>query len=255
MKIYTTYFSATNTTKTIVSKIVKVLGTDIKEFNLTNKALKEDVLLQENDLLVIGMPVYAGRIPNVAVESLKRFKGTHNPAILVAVYGNREFEDALVEMQDIVESNGFFVMAAGTFIAQHSIFPHTAKGRPDASDLMKIKEFAQHCKTLTEMGFSKNERSVAIPGNRPYKVPGNIPLKVVTDSSCIECQACIKVCPVSAIPTDNPHVTNYDKCIHCGRCIYVCKEHARHYKGLLYKMAGAAFGWKNRKRKEPEFFF
>ena len=255
MKIYTTYFSATNTTKTIISELVKVMDTDIREFNVTGRTLVEDVQLQHDDLLLVGMPVYAGRIPGVAVESLKRFKGMHTPAVLVAVYGNREVDDALVEMQDIVEANGFFVMAAASFIAQHSIFPHTAKGRPDASDRVKVREFGLRCKELAESGFSEEVRSVALPGNRPYKVPGTIPLKVVTDASCVECGACARVCPVGAIATDNLRATDYDKCIHCGRCIYVCREHARKYRGLLYKVAGAAFGWKNRKRKEPEFFF
>lgn len=201
------------------------------------------------------MPVYGGRIPSVAIRSLKKFKGSHTPVILVAVYGNREYEDAFVEMQDIVETNGFFVLAAGAFIAQHSIFPNTAALRPDSSDHKKIREFADKCKNLLQQGVSAHMRSISLPGNRPYKTPGNIPLKVITDETCTECNTCIRLCPVQAIPADNPRVTNYETCIHCGRCIYSCAQHARHYGGLLYKVAGAVFGWKNRKRKEPEFFF
>ena len=257
MKIYTAYFSATNTTKTIVKEIVDVLGSEVTNYNLTNKHVNDghkDICVAPEDVLLVGMPVYAGRIPAVAVDALKCFKGSHTPVILVAVYGNREVDDALVEMQDLVESNGFFVMAAACFIAQHSIFPHTAKGRPDASDQLKIKEFGKLCKDMLQNGFSAESKSVIIPGNRPYKTPGSIPLKVVTDSSCVECQACVSVCPVGAIPANNPHVTDYDKCIHCGRCIYTCSVHARHYGGLLYHVAGAVFGWKNRKRKDPQFF-
>ena len=258
MKIFTAYFSATNTTKTIVKEIADALGGDVTNYNLTNKQVcdgNREVLIAPEDVLLVGMPVYAGRIPAVVVDALKCFKGSHTPAILVAVYGNREIDDALVEMQDLVESNGFFVAAAASFIAQHSIFPRTAKGRPDASDHLKIKNFGKLCKEKLQNGFSIEEKSVDLPGNRPYKTPGDIPLKVVTDANCVECQACVSVCPVDAIPAENPHVTDYDKCIHCGRCIHTCSVHARHYGGLLYHVAGAVFSWKNRKRKEPQFFF
>ena len=255
MKISAAFFSATQTTKTIVTEMVRHLDASPNIYNLTNHPLTQDIDIPTDELLVVGMPVYGGRIPQVAVDSLHHFKGNHTPAVLVAVYGNREYEDAFVEMQDILEANGFFILAAGAFIAQHSIFPRTAQGRPDEADFSKIHEFAQRCQQLCQQGISLENKSVALPGNRPYKTPGNIPLKMSTGSECTECGACIKVCPVQAIPFDNPHVTDYEKCIHCGRCSYVCTTHARHYGGLLFKVAGTIFGWKNRKRKEPEFFF
>ena len=255
MKISTAYFSATNTTKTIVTRIAKTMSNDVQYYNLTNKSPQGQIFVPETEVLLVAMPVYAGRIPSVATDALKQFKGTHTPAILVAVYGNREFDDTFVEMQDILEANGFFILAAGAFIAQHSIFPHTAKGRPDEADFEKINEFSQRCLHSLNQGWTAATQSISLPGNRPYKAPGDIPLKVTTTSKCTECHACINVCPVNAIPKDNPHVTDYDKCIHCGRCMYVCETHARHYRGMLYYVAGAIFGWKNRKRKEPQFFF
>ena len=255
LKIYTAFFSATRTTKTVVTAIAQGLTTEVETYDLTSKPLRDDIHIPSDELLLVGMPVYAGRIPALTVSSLRRFKGSHTPVILVAVYGNREYDDVFVEMQDIFEANGFFVLAAGAFIAQHSIFPRTAQGRPDASDLVLIHDFASRCKTRFEQGYTPLTQSVSLPGNRPYKKPGNIPLKVTTGSQCTACRACVQVCPVGAIPADNPHITDYDKCIHCGRCMTVCAAHARHYGGLLYKVAGAVFGWKNRKRKEPQFFF
>ena len=47
------------------------------------------------------MPVYAGRVPALAVERLKGIKTSGVKCVIVAVYGNRAYEDALVEMQDI----------------------------------------------------------------------------------------------------------------------------------------------------------
>ena len=286
MKIYNTYFSATNTTRTIIKAITKVIGAETLNYNVTSKKLEEEIRLSSDDVLLVGMPVYGGRIPTAAINSLQQFKGTHSRAILVAVYGNREFDDVFVEMQDILEANGFYIIAAGAFIAQHSVFPHTAQGRPDILDLQKIAEFGTCCKRLIQQGSmseshntnegsntenqedtqdvkcaqnSRDEKasyqSISLPGHRPYKIPGNIPLKIIIDDTCTDCGTCVKTCPTSAISTDNPHITDYERCIHCGHCIYICHEHARHYGGLLYKVVGAAFGWKNRKRKEPQFFF
>ena len=47
------------------------------------------------------MTVYAGRVPALAVERLKGIKTSGVKCVIVAVYGNRAYEDALVEMQDV----------------------------------------------------------------------------------------------------------------------------------------------------------
>lgn len=47
------------------------------------------------------MPVYAGRVPALTVERLKGIKTSGVKCVIVAVYGNRAYEDALVEMQDV----------------------------------------------------------------------------------------------------------------------------------------------------------
>ena len=255
MKTTTIFFSGTNTTKTIITKIAYEISSEVVPINLTNRSLETDVEFTSEQLVLVGMPVYGGRIPSIARDSLKHLKGTQTPVILVAVYGNREFEDALVEMQDLMGNNGFKVIAAGAFIAQHSIFPQTAKGRPDAADFDCIKDFSRQCKTLIQKGISIHATPIHIPGNRPYKIPGNIPLKIMTSKQCTSCGICAKLCPVNAIPTDKPYNTNHEQCIHCGRCMNACPEHARHYGGLLFHLAGTLFMWKNSKRKEPQFFF
>ena len=193
-------------------------------------------------------------IPTIASLVLKQITGSHSPVVLVSVYGNREYDDAFVEMQDLLEANGFVVVAAGAFIAQHSIFPSTAHKRPDVNDYEKIKTFGLKCREILKKGCVDNSSSIFLPGNRPYKIPGKIPLKITVENTCTKCHACVKVCPTGAISYDNPQITDYKKCIHCGRCMTICNSHARHYKGLLYKIAEFIFRLQNHKRKEPEFF-
>lgn len=128
--INSVYFTATNTTRRVVRHIAEQLQGNKKEYNITQSAPEENITMKSSDLLVVGMPVYSGRIPAIALPALDRFKGNGTPAIIVCVYGNRDYDDALLELKDVVESNGFKVISAGAFIAQHSIFPKVGQIYP-----------------------------------------------------------------------------------------------------------------------------
>lgn len=257
MNITTIYFSATYTTKKIATiltdEIARLLGCTATKKDITNLNDFSGTTPGKDDIVIAAMPVYAGRIPEKGAQALRSIKGNGNKAILVAVYGNREYDDALVEMQDIAEACNLNVIAAAAFIAQHSIFPKTAAGRPDASDIEAIKGFARECAQMVLSG--KELSGINIKGNRPYKIPGSIPLKVKTNSRCTECGTCSKLCPAGAIPPDNPKITEHERCIHCGRCINICPRKARSFGGLLYAIASYKFNKKNKARREPEFFF
>ncbi len=257
MNITAIYFSATYTTKRIATIFAdgtaRLLGCAATKTDVTNLIDNKPILLDDDEIVIAAMPVYAGRIPAKGAEALKSIKGNGNKAILIAVYGNREYDDALVEMQDIAEANNLKVIAAGAFIAQHSIFPQTAAGRPDESDMKAIDDFAQKCAQTILSG--KACSAINIKGNRPYKTPGNIPLKIKTGRKCTKCGTCSKLCPTGAICPDNQRITDHDKCIRCGRCINICPRKARSFGGLLYTIASYKFNKKNRIRREPEFFF
>lgn len=250
------YFSATYTTRKVVRTIAGQQQGKVSEYDITQKALEEDIILDQNDLLIVGMPVYAGRIPTNAVSDLNKFKGNNTPVIIVCVYGNRDYDDALLEMKDIVTANGFKVISAGAFIACHSIFPAVGEGRPDDLDISLIREFAnKSVERLATIEDISALPDIVVKGNRPYKVPGPIPLKPKGNKKCDECGTCVRLCPVSAIPENAPRKTDKDKCISCGRCIVVCPQDARHYGGILYKLVKRKFVKANSTRKEPEMIF
>ena len=94
------------------------------------------------------MPVYGGFIPHICAERVSTLEGNHTPAVIAAVYGNRHYDDALVQMRDLLEKQGFIVIAAGAFLAEHSIFTTVAAGRPDEDDRAAMKEFAGRCRDL-----------------------------------------------------------------------------------------------------------
>ena len=89
------------------------------------------------------MPSYGGRVPAVAVERLTMLRGQGARAVLVCVYGNRAYEDTLVELEDAAKQAGFRVIAAVAAIAEHSIARQFAAGRPDTQDVKQLSDFAR----------------------------------------------------------------------------------------------------------------
>lgn len=213
-------------------------------------------MTQERDvdaktLLVVSIPVYAGRVPAVAAESLSHLKGEGTPAVIIAVYGNRDYDDALIEARDILAGNGFRIIAAGAFIARHSIFPDLAKGRPDNDDAQTIDAFAAAVNAKLQNGVYDEP---AIPGNRPYRKPGKVPVYPRADKSCNGCGLCARECPCGAIPVAKPRVCDKSLCISCGHCISICPQKARRYSGIIYNLAARKFYDAFSDRKECETF-
>lgn len=254
MKISTLFFSATYTTHRIVGHVAKRISDEVAEYDITNVGPKDEIVVPKEDLLIVGIPVYAGRVPALAVERIRKFKGEGTPAIAIAVYGNRDFDDALLELSDILAENGFQVISAGAFIAQHSIFPKVGAHRPDSDDYLQMNVFADESNKI----LNKNREKllpIHVPGNRPYKVPGSIPVYPSGTSGCKECGKCAELCPVGAIPKEEPKKVDEEKCIKCGRCVVVCPTRSREFKGMAYTMASIKFNMAYKDRREPEMFF
>ena len=155
-------------------------------------------------------------------EKIKMLAGEGKKAVTIAVYGNRAYEDALLEMNDILIQGGFTVIASAAFVAQHSIVPEVGAGRPDAEDIKEIRTFAETVKSST------SAENVYVPGNRPYKPEMNVAAAPLSLPSCTACGACAKICPTDAIAiVDGKMATDAAKCILCMACIHACPKQAR----------------------------
>ena len=88
-------------------------------------------------MTILSAPVYAGRLPIEAVRRLRRIKAGEAPAVVVVVYGNRAYEDALLELQDLAGEQGFRPIAAGAFIGEHS-YSTTGSPSPTAGRMRRI---------------------------------------------------------------------------------------------------------------------
>ena len=214
------HFSPTGGTKKVADAIAAGFPIPVVEMNLT----KEDsvVNLGQNDALMAVLPVYAGRVPQISLERLSSLKGNGQKAVAVVVYGNREYDDALLETKDALEACGFRVIAAAAFIAEHSIVRSIAAGRPDAQDEALCRQFAADV-----MEKADDAAPVQVPGNAPYKELKPSAFHPAANESCVSCGVCAEACPVGAIPMEAPGKTNNDLCINCMRCVQVCPQNCR----------------------------
>lgn len=221
MKAVKLYFSPTGSTKKIVDTIGKRF--DGKSIDITlPKNRNQDIILDREDLLIIGLPVYAGRIPNVVTEQIKKIKGNNTPAVLVAVYGNRHYDDALLEMKDLIMEQGFLPFAAGAFIGQHSYTSKVGTGRPDKEDLIEAEAFSD--KILKKLS---DPSLIEVPGNRPYREgTGKSTFGPEVDDICLKCGICATKCPTGAIKFNRNIKIEAELCIKCHACVQCCPINA-----------------------------
>ena len=214
------YFSPTGGTKKVADAIAVGFNIPVWEMDLTKE--NSPVTLGEEDALMAVLPVYAGRVPQISLERLSALKGTGQKAVAVVVYGNREFDDALLETKNALEAAGFQVIAAAAFIAEHSIVRSIANRRPDPEDEKIARQFAADV-----MAKLDNPTAIAVPGNNPYRELKPSAVHPAADETCVKCGACAQQCPVGAIPLDNPSQTLSDVCINCMRCVESCPVSSR----------------------------
>lgn len=250
------FFSPRGTTKKTARAIAGHDG-PLQERDLLGRPLTEDLDVPAEEPVLVAMPVYAGRIPQHCFEQLSaHLKGHGGPAIAVAVYGNRDYDDALTELQDLLEANGFHVVAAGAFIGRHSIFDHVAAGRPDEADLAAMADFGGRCRAVLETYVPGGDHPpIAIKGSHDLPPHKKVSFHPSAGDRCMKCNACAAACPAGAIPKETPWVTDESKCISCGACIYLCPTQTRQYRGEAYEAAAKVFEAKCAQHREPEVFF
>lgn len=250
------YFSATGTTRKVAETIGQTISTRKSNRNLLLQPLVEETAIPAETLTIVAMPVYNGRLPALCSQSLAHLKGNKTPAMAVVVYGNREYDDGLLELKNQLETNGFIVIGAAAFIARHSIFPEVATERPDENDLKVIGDFAKRClEKLDSLASPADLAPLEIKGHFPYKELKSVPMKPSSGDNCSLCGTCADICPVQAITlTDVSTRTDESLCISCGACISVCPDESRQYRGADYEKFRGKFIERFSQRKEPELF-
>lgn len=253
MTFYTILFSPCGGTR----RIAEILEREWREaksicIDLCNPQITERLPhFQKEDICIIAMPSYGGRAPQAALQRLRAMQGNKASAILVCSYGNRAYEDTLLEMKDCAQESGFVCRAAIAAVAEHSIMHQYGAGRPDAQDTQELGAFAQQIRRH----LKKDAGCVLhVAGNHPYKSYGGVPLKPSADKQCMQCGQCATQCPVQAIPVEHPEKTDTARCISCMRCIAVCPVHARSLNKLMLAVSVKKLHKACVTRKDNELF-
>lgn len=177
------------------------------------------------DLCIIACPVFEGRVPPMALDRLGQMHADGTPAIFAAVYGNRHFNDALLELEDTLLALGFMPFAAVSASAQHSILKIYGTGRPDEQDREELRGFAAQIKLhLAETAALKPAQ---VPGKRPYiELGGTVACPEFDEAKCTYCGRCVWQCPAQAL---NMRIeTDTALCIRCMHCVSICPHYARY---------------------------
>lgn len=252
MRVIEITFSPTGGTKRAADMLTAAWAQSADTVDLTCPETDfSAVPFSAQDAAVIAMPSFGGRAPAVAVQRLRQLKGNGARCVLLCVYGNRAYEDTLVEMEDAAKDAGFQVTAAVAAVAEHSILRQYAAGRPDQADERTLKEFGGK---IAQKLAQDDPIAPTIPGNRPYKKAGGAGLVPKAGSTCTACGTCAGKCPVGAIPKAAPKTTDAKKCISCMRCIAVCPAGARKTNQALTATASLALKKACSQRKECELY-
>lgn len=247
-------FSPTGGTGKVADIIAEELEGPVTRVDLSDaKTDYSKIELGQDDTALIAVPSYGGRVPELAAKRLMKINGSRARCVIVCVYGNRAYEDTLVELRDIVENCGFCVIAAVSAVAEHSIMHQYAAGRPDEIDAEKLRGFAKKINAKL-MDAESSALTFEIPGNRPYKKAGGAGLVPKATKECVGCGLCADNCPVQAISRDSLKTADAKKCISCMRCVTGCPRSARKVNGALVSAAALAIKKACSERKEAELF-
>jgi ferredoxin len=228
-KINLIYFSPTYTTRKIAQAIARGTALKAQEYDITHLSTAPMAPSFKNDeLVLIGLPVYFGRVPIVVLEYIKALRGVDTLCILLGVYGNRHYDDYFIELADILQARGFVPMAAAAFLGEHSFTSKVAGGRPNEDDIKTAEQFGKEImlkSSKPNAALALTEK--AIPGNRPYRpyTKNNAPLPEyapIVNVQCNSCGICVAMCPTDAINPVNIQQIDPIKCIRCCACVRNC---------------------------------
>ena len=252
--VWAVYFSGTGTTEKVATHLAKSLaqslGAEYKAHDYTQPAGRANELkFTAEDLVVLGTPVYAGRVPNLLLPFVQNsIHGQGTLAVPVVLYGNRNFDDGLMELRNVMAGNGFCPISAAAIVGEHSFSKILGAGRPDGADMALVDELAEKTAQKVKGLTALPAEPVFVEGCdpiRPYYTPRDrhgepikdfLKAKPKTDpDKCVKCGLCARLCPMGSIdPEDVSNVAG--KCIKCCACVKKCPMGAKYFdhEGYLY---------------------
>ncbi len=262
------FFSGTSNTAKAVTILVERLS---ELFEVQNQIIcvntpatrKSIVDCNETDLLVVGTPTYDGRVPKFLLPYLNsNVVGKNTLVVPLCTFGNRGFDDTLIELRDVLESRGFRSVGAAAVVGQHALAPRVATGRPNINDKRTLLQLAIELKKKIDDLDEVPEFPLDVSGNDPvgpyntprdrYGYPVNISkVRPKTSKEHLDtAKLTIKLCPVGAIAPDGVQIPG--PCMRCGSCIKLSPRGAKYYddKDMLFYKGELEYQYRSPKATE-----
>lgn len=246
MTLKTIYFSATHTSERVAKAISQGIADEFVAEDITFHEL-ENADFAADEVLLVAVPVYGGGVAPVALKRLEAIRGNNTPAVVVVVYGNRNFERAAMQMSDFLAERGFITIAAAAFVGEHSYSTEAnpvAVGRPNSDDIVDAQRFGRFVREKLAVGIEpvdvsslqcpdSGEENVKafvefVKGYQAEQAKNPVKLLPTTDEEkCVMCGVCVDVCPMEAIDREDVSVVDASKCIKCCACVKECPKEAK----------------------------
>lgn len=245
-------FSPTGGTKKAADAVAHAIAPTVVHVDLTDPNVDCAAFkFESNDVAVVAMPCFSGRIPAVALDRFERARGANAPCVVVCAYGNRAFGNSLREMADSATRAGFVVKAGVSAVTQNSVAPEYGTGHPNASDIERLASFG--ARIAESLSSEQPLDCTPLPGTSPRNRASAPPMVPRYHGDCRRCGLCAAACPTKAIDARTLHADG-KRCCACMRCVAQCPDDARAANPLLLKLVALAIRPQATKHKECELY-
>lgn len=214
-KVWAVYWSPTGgcrrVTETLAEAAAVRLGVPWECVDITLPQARERMyLFAQTDLVVVGTPTYAGKVPNKLLPWLQSgLWGNGALAVAVVVFGNRSYDNSLAELCATLEGDGFHTAAAVPLWPSTPLRMNWPMAVPAGATSLRQKVLRHRQRTRS--GRRQVSRSLSgCPGTpaAPYYVPKGtdgqpakfLKAKPKTKAGrCNGCGACVRMCPMGAM--------------------------------------------------------